>query len=143
MIAVDANILIYAQRMDSPWYRAADERIKELAEGPGRWTIPWPCVHEFFSVSTNPKIWPVPTPPILALNQMESWMSAPGFVPLSEGLSHWKYLRPLIEENRLTGPAVHDARIAAICMEHGVSALWSADRDFSKFAGLKIVNPLR
>ena len=55
----------------------------------------------------------------------------------------WEVLRPLIEENRLTGPAIHDARIAAICIEHGVSTLWSADRDFSKFAGLKIVNPLR
>ncbi len=38
--------------------------------------------------------------------------------------------------------AQHDARIAALCREHGVSTLWSADHDFSRFRGLKVVNPL-
>jgi len=37
---------------------------------------------------------------------------------------------------------IHDARIAAICLENGVVELWSADRDLGRFAGLKVVNPL-
>jgi predicted nucleic acid-binding protein len=37
---------------------------------------------------------------------------------------------------------IHDARIAAICIQYGVSELWTADRDFSRFAGLKTRNPL-
>jgi predicted nucleic acid-binding protein len=42
----------------------------------------------------------------------------------------------------VSGPQVHDARIAAVCATHGVRTLWTADRDFSRFPGLKTVNPL-
>ena len=37
---------------------------------------------------------------------------------------------------------VHDARIAALCLAHGVRELWTADRDFSRFAKLATANPL-
>ena len=37
---------------------------------------------------------------------------------------------------------IHDARIAAICLHNGVTELWTADRDFSRFKPLKTVNPL-
>jgi predicted nucleic acid-binding protein len=40
------------------------------------------------------------------------------------------------------GGRVHDARIAAICLEHKVRELWSADRDFGRFSELKVINPL-
>ena len=43
---------------------------------------------------------------------------------------------------RLQGAAVHDARIAALCLYHGVRVPWSADRDFSRFPELAVVNPL-
>jgi hypothetical protein len=43
---------------------------------------------------------------------------------------------------RVQGAAIHDARIAAICRFHGVRELWSADRDFSRFAAVKVRNPL-
>lgn len=41
-----------------------------------------------------------------------------------------------------TGAMVHDGRIAALCLHHGVSELWTADRDFSRFATLAVRNPL-
>lgn len=43
---------------------------------------------------------------------------------------------------KIVGPRVHEARIAALCRQHGVRELWSADRDFKRFAGLRTVNPL-
>ncbi len=43
---------------------------------------------------------------------------------------------------KIAGPAIHDARIVALCVAHGVSELWSADRDIARFAGLKTRNPL-
>ncbi|MDH5716302.1 MAG: hypothetical protein OEZ22_01540 [Spirochaetia bacterium] len=36
----------------------------------------------------------------------------------------------------------HDVRIAALCLENGVSVLYSADRDFTRFPRLKVINPL-
>ncbi len=40
------------------------------------------------------------------------------------------------------GPRIHDARIAALCLEYGVNELLTADRDFSRFKGLRCRNPL-
>lgn len=42
----------------------------------------------------------------------------------------------------LKGPMIHDARIAAICLSHGVKKLWTCDRDFARFPSLRHENPL-
>ena len=42
----------------------------------------------------------------------------------------------------MTGPQVHDARVAALCLHHEVEELWSADRDFGRFRRLAVRNPL-
>jgi predicted nucleic acid-binding protein len=51
-------------------------------------------------------------------------------------------LKRLLEEGRIAGPIVHDARVAAVCLLHGVRELWAADRDFGRFADLVVRNPL-
>lgn len=142
MIAVDTNILVYAHREDSPFHARALAAIESLANGRTAWAIPWPCLHEFFSIATHPRIYAPPTPTALALDQIEAWLESPTLVLLGESERHWPELRLLIETGRLAGPQVHDARIAALCLEHGVGTLWSADRDFSRFPRLKTVNPL-
>ena len=62
MIAVDTNILVYAHREESPFHEKALDCITELAEGRASWAIPWPCVHEFFSIATHPRIYDPPSP---------------------------------------------------------------------------------
>jgi predicted nucleic acid-binding protein len=49
---------------------------------------------------------------------------------------------PLLLLGRIEGPEVHDARVAALVLAHGVRELWTADRDFGRFAGLTVRNPL-
>ena len=142
MIAVDTNILVYAHRTDSPFHAAAAKRITELAEGSGAWAIPWPCVHELLAIVTNPRIYDPPTAIAVALDYLESLFQSPNLVLLSETDLHWKALRELMAVGRIAGGRVHDARIAAICIQHGVRELWSADRDFSRFPDLTVVNPL-
>ena len=61
---------------------------------------------------------------------------------LAEPEGYWHELRSALEAGLVTGPQVHDARIAAICRMHGVQELWSADRDFNRFPGLLVRNPL-
>lgn len=142
MIAVDSNILIYAHREDSPFHEAASRRLSELAEGQAAWAMPWPCVHEFLAIVTHPRIYDPPTPLKEALEQVGAWLESPSLVLLAESDTHWPVLRAVVEAGRITGPRVHDARIAALCQQHGVRELWSADRDFSRFVDLKVVNPL-
>jgi uncharacterized protein len=142
MIAVDTNFLVYAHREDSVWHDAACARVAELAEGRAPWAIPWPCVHEFLAVVTHPRIYAPPTPLASAIDQVEAWFESPSLILLAETEEYWPELRSALEHGRVSGPIVHDARVAAICRDHGVRELWSADRDFSRFPSLTTRNPL-
>jgi toxin-antitoxin system PIN domain toxin len=142
VIAVDTNILVYAHRADSPFHEAALERIVSLAEGAVLWAIPWPCLHEFLAIVTHPRIYAPPTPLARALDQIDAWADSPIMRLLGETETHWPKLRALLTQTRIGGPQIHDARIAAICQQHGVHELWSADRDFGRFPALRVVNPL-
>lgn len=142
MIAVDTNVLIYAHRKDSPFHEAAYAAVKGLAESASSWAIPWPCLHEFYAVATHPKVLKPPTSIRDAVNQLEYWMASPVFQLIGESEDYWTRLKDSLMTGKIAGPGVHDARIAAICKAHHVSVLWSADRDFSRTSGLKIVNPL-
>ncbi len=141
MIAVDTNILVYAHRKDSPWHTRAAECLVSLAEGHSAWAIPWPCVHEFFSVVTHPRAFKPPTPAVRAVADLEVWFESPSLRLIGEAAGYWPALRGLIAASAIAGPMIHDARIAAICLANGVSTLISADRDFSRFPGLTVRNP--
>ncbi|GAB3218991.1 type II toxin-antitoxin system VapC family toxin [Glycomyces halotolerans] len=142
MIAVDTNILVYTHRSDSPFHQAADHVIRELAEGNRLWTLPWPCLHEFYNIVTHPTIHRDPTPDEVALEQIDAWIASPSAALLSESAGYWSRLRPMLRSSRVVGPKVHDARIAALCVENGIDELWTQDRDFSRFPVLKTRNPL-
>ena len=142
MIAVDTNILVYSHREDSPFHTAAVRCVAGLAEGNAAWAIPWPCLHEFFAIVTHPRIYDPPTPAAVALDQVDAWLEAPSLVLLSEGEQYWTVLRLLVTAGRMTGARIHDARIAALCRQHGLRELWSADRDFNRFSDLTVRNPL-
>jgi uncharacterized protein len=92
MIAVDTNVLVYAHRREAAEHERAFELLRSHAEGSAAWAIPWPCVYEFFSVVTNPRM-------------------------------------------------IHDARIAALCVAHGVESLFTRDRDFALFPELPTRDP--
>lgn len=142
MIAVDTNVLVYAHRRDLSLHDAARARLAELAKGAAAWAIPWPCVSEFLAVVTNPRIFVTPTPLSTALDQVEAWLASPTAVLLSEGEGFWPAVRRTLEGGRVTGGQVHDGRVAALCVAHGVRELWTADRDFGRFAQLTARNPL-
>lgn len=141
MIAVDTNILVYAHREDSPHHAGARGALQGLATGRAPWVIPWPCLHEFLSITTHPRIYRPPSSPELALSAVAALLDTPSASAISEGHDHAAILGRLLA-NGIVGPRVHDARIAAICLGHGVTELWSADRDFSYFPDLRTRNPL-
>ncbi|HET8642478.1 MAG TPA: TA system VapC family ribonuclease toxin [Pseudonocardiaceae bacterium] len=142
MIAVDTNILVYAHRDEFAQHKRANEVINGLATGRVPWGIPWPCIGEFVSVVTNPRPFRRPSTVDEAALQLDVWVHAPSARLLGERVDTWQHLRELLVTSGVTRASVHDARIAAICLEHGVHELWSADRDFSRFPKLRTRNPL-
>jgi toxin-antitoxin system PIN domain toxin len=142
MIAIDTNILVYAHRRDSRWHAAAARVVRELAESPASWALPWPCVHEFLAIVTHPRVFDPPTAFAAAADQVAAWLESPSLVLLAESTGYWNILSSLAAESGAAGPRIHDARIAALCLHHGVRELWTADRDFSRFPQLAARNPL-
>ena len=142
MIALDTNLLVYAHREDSPWFEKAYACVRDLAMSQGSWAIPWPCVHEFLAIVTHPRIFLTPTPLERAVDQVSAWLESPCLALLHEGPGYWGRLSVVMAGSRASGPLVHDARVAAICLANGVSELWSADRDFNRFPALRVRNPL-
>jgi toxin-antitoxin system PIN domain toxin len=142
MLAVDTNVLVYAHRRETREHVVAQSLLRELAEGPRLWAIPWPCVYEFLSVVTNPRIWKdVASAPNQAWSQLDAWLSSPTLQLLSEPEDFCKILGDFLTRPRVRGPIVHDARVAAICVAHAVDPLLTRDRDFELFPELKRKNP--
>jgi predicted nucleic acid-binding protein len=69
-------------------------------------------------------------------------MESPSLALIGETTDHWDRLVELVSGSGVVGPRVHDARVATICLSHGVSRLWTLDRDFSRFTPLRTINPL-
>lgn len=142
MIAVDSNILIYAQREDSTHHRQASDALRTLTESQRSWAIPWPCLHEFLAIVTHPRIYTPPTNASTALRAFNVLLDTPGVIAVAEAGDHASILAGLLQSGAVVGPRIHDAKIAAICLGHGVTELWTADRDFSYFPQLRTRNPL-
>ena len=142
MIAVDANLLVYAHRRDASFHARAVDVVRSLAEGSTPWGIPWPCVHEFLAIVTHPRIFRTPSPLDAAIAQVSAWRESPALRFLAEEDGYWEVLCRIATVARVAGAKLHDARIAAIARQHEVTELLSADRDFSRFADLRVRNPL-
>ena len=141
MKAVDTNVLVYAEITSSPHHQTAIAVLRSLADGRAPWAIPWPCLYEFLRVVTHPRVYHPPVPAARALEDLRAILSSPSLVLLSETSRHADMCVAVVQASGVSGNLMHPAHIAALCLEHGVSELMTGDRDFGRFAGLKVVNP--
>ena len=142
MIAVDTNVLVYAHRREARVGVEAHTLMVGLAEGDRAWAIPWPCCYEFLSVVTNRRIWKdQATVPERAWRQFHAWAESPSNRMIGETDDFIDILSRFVKRPHVVGGVVHDARIAAICVAHGVEALLTRDRDFSLFPELRTRDP--
>jgi toxin-antitoxin system PIN domain toxin len=139
--AIDTNVLVYAEMAASLHHAVARRFLGDLAEGPRPWAIPWPCVYEFLRIVTHPRVYHPPAPLRVALADLRSILASPTLVLLSETARHGEVMAGVLEASSAAGNLVHDAHIAALCLEHGVSELVTGDRDFSRFPGLRVLHP--
>jgi toxin-antitoxin system PIN domain toxin len=136
VIAIDTNILVHANREESPLHAAALRAVRRLAEGDEAWALPVYCVGEFLRVVSHDRLFDPPTPVMEAVDSVESLLSSPAARLLAPGDRHLGLLRSLIEESHVRGNLLFDAQIAAVCLEHGATTLLTEDRDFARFRSL-------
>jgi len=141
MIALDTNVLVYARRQETKHHAPARDLIDSLATGDEPWGLPWPCVYEFLRVVTHLRVFDPPTLLGPALDGLLSLMDSSSIRMLGEGSTHAMHMVRMASIGDARGNLIHDAHIAALCLENGVTELWTADRDFARFTGLRIRNP--
>lgn len=141
MRAVDTNVLVLAHHENAPEHEVAADLLKILAEGPVPWAIPWPCIYEFLRVVTHPRVLHPPFRSAEAREAIGRVLSSPSLRLLSETPRHAMVMDRVLEASGATGNLVHDAHIAALCLEHGVREIVTGDRDFARFEGLEVTNP--
>ncbi len=91
---------------------------------------------------THPRIWKeAASTPDEAWLQLEAWFGSPTLRLLGETDGFAAVLAGLVRRPRVRGPIVHDARVAALCLAHGVETLLTRDRDFSLFPELATEDP--
>lgn len=142
MIALDTNILVHAHQREADLHDEAVQVIRELAESPATWAICFHSLVEFYAVVTHSKLWRLPSSPRQALDQIAAWRESPSFRLLSDNDATLDLLGQLAQSAKISGGQIHDARIAACCLNFGVRELWTVDRDFSRFPKLATRNPL-
>lgn len=141
MIALDTNILVYARRAELPHHAEARALVTRLAMGGTPWALPWPCLYEYIKVITNPHAFRPPNTLAEAIADVESLAASPSVVLLGDGPTHLAHLRRAAADGQPLGSQIHDAHVVALALEHGVTELLSADRDFRRFRSIAVRDP--
>lgn len=141
MRALDTNVLVYALVAGTDRHERARHVLAEHAEGSRPWALPWACAYEFLRVVTHPEVFESPMPIGRAVSCLGRVLDSPSVSLLSESERHPAIMSEVLEESGATGNLVHDAHIAALCLEHGVREIVTGDTDFRRFPGLTVVDP--
>ncbi|MGA2072049.1 MAG: type II toxin-antitoxin system VapC family toxin [Terriglobia bacterium] len=141
MTLIDANILLYAYDPSSPHHRTARRWLETTILKPEGTALAWMTLLAFVRISTSPRPLEHPLSTAEAAAIVSGWLERPMFTILNPGERHWDILRSLMTKGQVHGPLIMDAHLAALAIEHGAT-LATTDRDFTRFPGLRILNPL-
>ncbi len=142
MKLLDLNLLLYAVDSTSSRHERARPWLEATLSGSETVALPWVVLLGFVRLSTRAAVFARPLRPGEALDVVDGWLAQPPVTVVHPGRRHAGVLRELLEHVGTAANLVTDAHLAALAVEHGAE-LCSADADFSRFPGLRWVDPLR
>lgn len=138
---VDANILVYASNESAPEHPPAKALIDELLSGPSLTTLFWPVLLAYLRIVTHPRIFDHPMPAERAMAVIDHLVTAPSLQIVGEGDAFWTAYRALDIGRAITGNDVPNAAVVAMMTAHGVSTIYTRDRGFRRFDGIRVLDP--
>jgi toxin-antitoxin system PIN domain toxin len=141
VIVLDVNILLYAYDSASAEYKRARAWLETVFSGQEPVGLPWQTVSAFLRIHTNTRLPGDRFTMQEAAEVVDEWMELPQVHFLVPGQRHWSLFRRALLEGQVRGPLTTDAELAAITIEYG-GVLYTTDRDFARFPGLRWINPL-
>jgi toxin-antitoxin system PIN domain toxin len=141
VIVLDANILLYAYDSTAPHHTKAKQWIERVFSSDAAVGLPWQSVWAFLRIVSSPALPGKRFSIEEAAQIVECWLEQPNVLLLSPGDRHWSLFRQVMVDGQARGPLVTDAQLAALTIEFG-GMLYTTDRDFARFPGLRWTNPL-
>jgi toxin-antitoxin system PIN domain toxin len=141
VIVCDANLLIYSYNAGSSSHAKARAWVEEIFSGIEVVGLPWQAASAFLRVMTNKKLPGERFSMAQAAQIVDLWLARSNVRVLIPGDHYWPLFRRMLIEGQASGALVSYAEIAALTVEYG-GVLYTADRDFARFPGLRWVNPL-
>jgi toxin-antitoxin system PIN domain toxin len=141
MIVPDVNLLVYAYNKCAPKHEESKLWWEALLNGNRNVAIPWVVSTGFVRIMTHTKVMSPPMTPLYAFEIIESWFLIPHVNPINPGSRHLSFLKQMLKFAGVGGNMMTDIHIASIAMEYQAE-LHSNDSDFSRFTGLKWINPI-
>jgi toxin-antitoxin system PIN domain toxin len=138
--AIDTNILLYAANSSSESFEAAYALVERLARGPELLYVFWPVAMGFLRLSTNPAVTDEPLSPSEALSSLSDLVERNHVRTPGEAPNFLAVYRE-VSSAGTRGKDVTDAHIAALMRQHGVGTIYTHDRDFRRFDGIKVEDP--
>lgn len=139
--SVDVNLLLYASATASPFHERADEFLKQCRTGGDLFCLAWPTLMSYLRMVTHGAIVSPPLTPAAAMGNVESLVRLPHVRLLGEVEGFWEVYREATANLPTRGKLVPDAHLAALLRQHGVTVLYTNDRDFRKFDFLQVRDP--
>ena len=139
---VDVNVLLYATDTQSPYHESASGVVERIAAGPEIAYLFWPTVISYLRLVTHPSIVPRPLSAASAADNIEQLLGQPHIQSPGEQDGFWRQYREVAADALPTGNLISDAHIVALMRENGVRTIWTHDRDFRRFSGIEVRDPL-
>lgn len=137
---VDANILVYASNESDAVHAQARSLVERLASGPEIFYLFWPVVMGYLRIVTHPAILPSPLDPSAAIRNVDALLAQPHVRAPAEAEGFWELLTSEAPK-ALRGNSVPDAHVATLMRQHGVATIYTRDRDFRRFDGIRAEDP--
>jgi toxin-antitoxin system PIN domain toxin len=139
---LDANLLLYASDEASRFHGQAVEALERVARGPEIVYVFWPTVMAYLRVATHPAVFARPLATSEASGNIDQLLSRPHVLSPGEQSGFWMRYLEVAQDAKPAGNLVPDAHIVALMRENDVKTIWTHDRDFRRFRGIVVHDPL-
>lgn len=140
-VTIDANVLLYASDEGSDRHGSARDLVQRLAAGPSLVYLFWPVAMAYLRIATHPAIFERPLEPRVARANLDALVGRAHVRCPGETPRFWRTYQDTVGDDVIRGNLVTDSHIAALMREHGVGTIWTADRDFRRFADIIARDP--
>jgi toxin-antitoxin system PIN domain toxin len=141
MLLIDVNVLVYAYREAAPEHKSYLRWLEGCINADEPFGLAELVLAGFLRIATHPKIFSPPSPLDAAIRFADALRGRPNCVIVAPGPRHWEIFSRLCLAANAKGNLIPDAYMAALAIESGTEWI-TADRDFSRFPGLRSKHPL-